>query len=128
MKATNGVGYLEPVEAEDPFENEAVLPLQFATPTASKLNGVRRLMAAVLADAIHCYCGNEGRRVFEEAQQWLFGPAGSDLFAFQNVCNELGIDTEALRKELTRWRASRTFDLCHAARRERRFSHWVAAA
>jgi hypothetical protein len=86
-------------------------------------------MAAMLADAIHCYCGNgERRSVSEEATQWLFGPANSDLFGFENVCNELGIDVEALRAELTRWKASLTLDFCHAARRERRFSRWVAAA
>jgi hypothetical protein len=129
MKTPNVVRSLEPVETEGPFENEAVLPSQFTTSAATKLNGVHRLMAAVLADAIHCFCGNGERwHDAEEARQWLFARGGSELFAFENVCNELGIDCDALREQLTRWRASREFDFCQAARRERRFSRWVAAA
>ena len=129
MKTTSLVRYREPVETEGPFENEAVLPSQFTTAAAAKLNGVHRLMAAVLADAIHCFCGNgEEWRVAEEARQWLFARGRSEVFAFENVCDELGIDCDALREELTRWKASREFDFCEAARRERRFSRWVAAA
>jgi hypothetical protein len=129
MKPTAMEQYLEPIETERAFENETVLPSQFTTRAAAKSNGVHRLMAAVLADAIHCFCGNaEGRFLSEEARQWLFAQGDSDLFAFESICNELGIECDALREELNRWKANREFDVCQAARRERRFSRWVAAA
>jgi hypothetical protein len=71
---------------------------------------VKRLMLAVLADAIHCYqtyvCsrGPAQRRLFVEAETWLMDRKAESAFAFETVCGALGIDPDCLREGLRRWR------------------------
>jgi hypothetical protein len=76
---------------------------------AAKDLALRRLMLAVLADAIGCLQAhfskpsrtNEAR--FHEAEEWI---ASDDEgpFSFNTVCEGLGLDANSLRKRLLRWK------------------------
>jgi hypothetical protein len=76
---------------------------------AAKDAALRRLMLAVLADAIGCLQvhfskpsrSNESR--FHEAEEWI---ASDDEgpFSFNTVCEGLGLDADSLRKRLLRWK------------------------
>jgi hypothetical protein len=64
----------------------------------------RRLLVAVLQDAIRCYLVNRDtqsparRREFCEAQWWFQSQSRRSLFAFENVCDLLGINSDQLRR------------------------------
>jgi hypothetical protein len=69
----------------------------------------RRLMAAMLADALDCYrkhmftANVRRRKLFRDAERWI----DSDeywLFSFRNVCEVLEIEPDAIRSEVRRWR------------------------
>ena len=69
-----------------------------------------KLMFAVLANAIEClqkYTGAKGRRcrkIFQEAETWIFSGNGQALYSFEHVCGALQLDPNYLRKGLKRWR------------------------
>jgi hypothetical protein len=71
---------------------------------------IKRLMLAVLEDAMRCYqsCPNSSnraqRRLFVEAEAWLMDRNADGPFAFETVCETLGIDPSCLREGLRRWR------------------------
>jgi len=71
---------------------------------------IKRLMSAVLADAIRCYqtYANSGsraqRRLFVEAEAWLMDSKADGPFAYETVCETLDIDPSCLREGLRRWR------------------------
>lgn len=71
---------------------------------------IRRLMLAVLADAIRCYQtyanprNRAQRRLFVEAEAWLMDSKAEGPFAFESVCETLDIDPSCLREGLRRWR------------------------
>jgi hypothetical protein len=74
---------------------------------------IKRLMLAVLEDAMRCYqtytSSHSGaqRRLFVEAEAWLMDRKGDGPFAFETVCETLGIDPSCLREGLRRWRLLR---------------------
>jgi hypothetical protein len=71
---------------------------------------IRRLMLAVLADAIRCYQtyanprNRAQRRLFVEAEAWLMDSKADGPFAFETVCETLDMDPSCLREGLRRWR------------------------
>lgn len=71
---------------------------------------IKRLMVAVLEDAMRCYqtCGNARssarRRLFAEAEAWIMDRRAEGPFAFETVCQTLGIEPDCLRKGLRHWR------------------------
>ena len=66
----------------------------------------KALLLAILEDAIHCYrkfAGSRsraGRKQFREAEQWLMGGGDRWVFAFDSVCELLGLDQEYVRRGL----------------------------
>jgi hypothetical protein len=72
---------------------------------------VKRLMMAVLEDALRCFQNNSNaatgprKRLFAEAEQWLCGETGDGPFSFDTVCETLGIEPDFLRGGLRQWRA-----------------------
>ncbi|MGC1678776.1 MAG: hypothetical protein WA740_14705 [Candidatus Binataceae bacterium] len=70
------------------------------------LSSEQRLMLAVLADAInivqdfHHSASARKRAPFGEAWSWIFAQGTRCPLAFENVCDALGIDSEALRWRL----------------------------
>jgi len=69
-----------------------------------------KLMFAVLTNAIECLqkcAGAKSRRcrkIFQEAEAWIFSGNGQALYSFELVCEALQLDASYLRKGLTRWR------------------------
>ena len=66
----------------------------------------KALLLALLEDAVHCYRkfaaarNRAGRQQFREAEEWLMGGGDSWVFAFENVCDLLGLDPEYVRRGL----------------------------
>lgn len=65
-----------------------------------------RLIAAMLRDAIDCYIKyrsdktRRGKRIFAEAEQWIFNRHEEWLFNFENICELLRIDPDYIRRVL----------------------------
>ncbi len=76
----------------------------------SAIAPVKRLMMAVLEDALRCFQNNSNaksgprKRLFAEAEQWLCGETGDGPFSFDTVCETLGIEPAFLRGGLRQWR------------------------
>ena len=71
------------------------------------------LMAAVLHDAIRCFCECEGsrgvrsRKLFDETAEWFALHDDTGPFAFENICAALRLEPEWIRGLLRRWRNRR---------------------
>lgn len=63
-------------------------------------SGVRRLMAAVLEDAAWTVVSARSPERVREEVGWLLSTDRTDLFAFETVCDVLGIDPSYLRRRL----------------------------
>jgi len=95
------------------FQPDLLLPLQFFTGTRGKgwAEGERRLMFAILEDAVDCfqkYLGTKesrGRLLYSDAEEWLMSDDRSWLFAFENVCEVLGLQPDFIRQGLLDWKA-----------------------
>jgi hypothetical protein len=92
------------------FQPDTVLSTQFFDDRRSKtlFEPEKRLMLAILEDAIHCFQDNcsakqgKKKRLFENAKGWLF--ASDDwVFGFQNICSVLGLNPEYVLKGLVQW-------------------------
>jgi hypothetical protein len=91
---------------EQVLEPDAILPAQFYNGRRGRsgLEPLKRLMMAVLVDAIGCYQRNLGakaarkRREFKETECWLFEEKRDDLFSFEHVCDVLNTDPDRLRE------------------------------
>ena len=72
------------------------------------LEGEKRLMFAILEDAVQCFRDNDSaqsassKRLFDEAQQWIFHSPPDGVFSFENICDVLGFDPAYIRKGLVR--------------------------
>jgi hypothetical protein len=70
------------------------------------------LMFAVLKDALETfqrlYEANTraGRRLFREAEEWIWSDEADRVFAFVHVCDMLGLDPGYLRRGLHKWAAA----------------------
>jgi hypothetical protein len=71
---------------------------------------IRRLMLAILTDALDCLNGRAidargGARLQEarRAAEWVQQEADTYLFSFNSVCETLGIDPDALRQAIKNW-------------------------
>lgn len=101
------------------FQPDTVLPDQYFAAIRQKgfVQGEKRLMAAVLTDAVECYMKQlaasdpRGRQLFADAETWLFGEAGGQgaqwVFSFENICSILGLEPEYVRRGLLAWRRRR---------------------
>ncbi len=98
------------------FQPDTVLPSQFFGILRQKgfVEGEKRLLAAVLADAVDCYMKQafnpeaSGRQVFRDAEAWIFqDETGTWLFSFRNICDILGLEPEYIRRGLRTWRNTR---------------------
>ena len=72
----------------------------------------RRLMLAVLSDAIECFQKNvgcktrRGRKLFINAESWINCGDASWPYSFEHICDVLGINASCLRMGLMQWRFS----------------------
>lgn len=87
---------------------EVLLPVQQITAFHGPSTPERRLVAALLEDAVNCFQkyrfakDRRGRRLFWEAAEWLMGEEGEWAFSFERVCEVLGLDPDCLRRGLQR--------------------------
>jgi hypothetical protein len=94
------------------FQPDTLLPSQFfdRVRRRSEHDGERRLMIAVLEDAVDVYRKQAGSRdprgqqLFREAEEWIEDADRSWLFSFQNICDVLDIDADYLRRGLHGWK------------------------
>ena len=90
------------------FVPDTMLPSQYFDRVArrTEYDGERRLMIAVLEDAVDVYRKLVGARdarrqqLFHDAEEWLESEDRSWIFSFQNICDVLGIESEYLRRGL----------------------------
>ena len=96
----------------DLFQPDTLLPSQFfdRARRRSEHDGERRLMIAVLEDAVDVYRkqaaarDGRGRQLFLDAEEWIEDPDRTWLFSFQNICDVLDLDADYLRRGLRRWK------------------------
>jgi len=85
--------------------NDLILPEQFARNNQRRCRtGEQRLMLAVLSDAAYIYCTQQGRRrglrVVREIEEWFRSTDTSYVFAFESICDSLGLDPTYVRGRL----------------------------
>jgi len=91
-------------------EPELVLPEQFFSSLAKQpeIESERRLMLAVLEDAVSCYQrfalarDARGRNEFEEAREWIESPERDWPYSYENICEVLGLNPSYIREGLRR--------------------------
>ena|ERR1700730_16087357 len=96
-------------------EPQAVLPAQFygARRGSSETEPWRRLMAAMLVDAVRCFQTKfqarqaAGHQEFAEARAWIFSDRDDGTFSFRAVCDALDVDPATIRNGLARWKERR---------------------
>jgi hypothetical protein len=94
------------------FAPEVLTPEQYYDERRddSAIYPVKRLMMAVLEDALRCFQNNATakggarQRLFDEAHEWLCGENCDGPFSFETVCETLGIVPQYLRNGLLQWR------------------------
>jgi hypothetical protein len=90
------------------FQPDLLLPSQFHERfrRQRRLDGERRLMLAVLEDAVEMYrkhCGprpGRNRQLFLDAESWIDSDERTWMFSFLNLCDVLELDPEYLRRGL----------------------------
>lgn len=107
------VGISETVEIshEDLTEPQGLLPSQFfpRNGRAARVEGERKLMVAVLEDAVRCFrkysvaSNRRGRRLFREVEAWFMEPDTGSALSFEYVCEASGLDADSIRSRLRRW-------------------------
>jgi len=86
----------------------AYMPAQYfdLTPGRQVPTGIRRLMAAILEDAINVYrthanaATNDRRRLHAQARRWLASDDTTWVFSFRRITEALGIEPSGLRRKL----------------------------
>ena len=71
--------------------------------TRGPYTGVKALMLAVLDNGISCYMSRTPR-LRTEAEHWVNSTRTRSPFCFPVVCEMLGLEPDAVRAELRRWR------------------------
>lgn len=103
------------------FQPDTLLPEQFLDTFRRRipLEPEKKLMLAVLEDAIACYQkflfakDAKGKALFTEAEEWILDSNEDWIFSFAAVCESLGLDPAFIRRGMLDWRdrvvsASRT--------------------
>jgi hypothetical protein len=96
------------------FQPDTLLPDQYLDTFRRKLHlePEKKLMLAILEDAIACYQkylfarDSKGKALFEEAAEWVEEVNGSGVFAFDSVCETLGLNPDYLRRGMTEWKTA----------------------
>lgn len=90
------------------LEPDTCLPSQFygTRGLPRQLEGEKRLMIAILRDAVEClekYRGarnSSGKELYQNALEWVEDRSTGWLFSFTNICDLLGFDPQYLRDHL----------------------------
>jgi len=82
------------------------VPAQFysARRDSSEVEPIKKLMAAILVDALQCYRKGQRQTVKGvealKARAWIFSSYAEFPFSFITVCTELGLSPQRVRKQL----------------------------
>jgi hypothetical protein len=90
------------------LEPDVFLPSQFygSGGLSRQLDGEKRLMIAILKDAVECldkYRGvksGSGQSQYQNALEWVQDTGTEWLFSFTNICDLLGFDPDYMREVL----------------------------
>jgi hypothetical protein len=90
------------------FQPDTLLPVQYfdRLRRRTEYNGERRLLIAVLEDAVDVYRKQVGahdprsKALFHDAEAWIEDLDCTWLFSFQNICDVLDLDAEYIRRGL----------------------------
>ena len=101
------------------LESDCLLPDQYMAlgGGGDKLTGERRLMLAVLEDALDRYRrfalarDPRGRAEYQGAREWIDDDELEWLYSFENICEVMGFDAAYLRKRLARAYPSRRLSI-----------------
>jgi len=96
------------------FQPDTLLPDQYLDTFRRKLHlePEKKLMLAILEDAIACYQkylfarDSKGKALFQEAEEWVEEVNGAGVFAFDSVCETLGLNPDYLRRGLIEWKTA----------------------
>lgn len=89
----------------------------------------KRLMLAVLEDAVQCFQDNvsaqSGRRkrLFQEVEEWILEGGNDWVFSFESICEVLGFNPQYVRQGLVRWKRHKPLEHARAKVREGREAH-----
>jgi len=95
------------------FQPDTMLPSQYyaaALRRKGALKPERRLIIAVLQDAIECYQKNlfaregKARQLFADAEEWIDSGDRTHYFSYENLCEILDMNPEFVRRGLHKWR------------------------
>ena len=95
------------------FQPDTMLPSQYfaaALRRRGALKPERRLIVAVLQDAIECYQKNlfardgKARQLYADAEEWIDSDDRSHYFSFENICEILEMNPVFVRRGLHEWR------------------------
>jgi len=94
------------------FQPDTLLPVQYfdRLRRRTEYNGERRLLIAVLEDAVDVYRKQAGlhdarsQALFRDAEMWIEDLDCTWLFSFQNICDVLDLDAEYIRRGLRAWK------------------------
>lgn len=94
------------------FQPDTLLPEQFLETFRRKLHlePEKKLMLAILEDAVACFQKYlfardvKGKALFSEAEEWIQESREDSIFAFDSVCEALGLNPEYLRRGLAQWK------------------------
>ena len=97
------------------FQPDTLLSAQYFGNLHSRtlLQPEMQLTLAVLEDGINCFQENllaesvKGKKLFNEAEEWILDEDGDWIFSFRNVCELLGFDPAYVRRGLLRWKLAR---------------------
>ena len=97
------------------FEPDTLLPEQyFSLLGRIPLQSEKRLLLAMLEDAVHCFQTYllakkpHERRLFQESEEWIESRDGLWFFSFENICDVLGINPSRMREALKKWKEEQT--------------------
>ena len=91
---------------------DTLLPDQYLDTYRHKLHlePEKKLMLAILEDAVACYQKYffakdiKGKVAFQEAAEWIQQEVGESIFAFDSVCEGLGLNPKYVRRGLETWK------------------------
>jgi hypothetical protein len=94
------------------FQADSLMPYEYFENARRKLplEPEKHLMQAILEDAINTFRLHVGaksgrqRKLFLDAQRWIWSKNEDWPFSFENICTVLGLDPGFLRNGLARWK------------------------
>jgi hypothetical protein len=75
--------------------------------------GEEKLMLAVLQSAVEDFQkyilarSTCGKKLFQQAEEWVFDKDSDELFSFESICETLGLHPDPIRKGLMVWKEAR---------------------